>query len=604
MHQQLVLTFVILGVAMAVFLSNRLRPDLVALLVMLTLGFTGILTPQETFSGLSRSAVITILGIFILAEGLQRTGVTEQVGKGLLRLTGGREGRLVIIVMIAGAFLSLFMNNIAAASILLPAVSGAARKSEVSMSRVLMPLAFATILGGMATLLTTSNIIISSLLRERGIAGFGLLDFAAVGLPLVIAGVAYMSLLGQRLLPAESPASLLRAAEQSAADLIGVYGLDANLFRARIPAGSYLIGRSLAESTLRERFGVSVVAIERNGQLENAPSPDWVIEDDDVVVLEGNVKDFQGRDVEPLLEILPPRDWRERDFESRATIVTEAMLAPRSRLIGRSLRDLHFRDRYAMTVLAIWRGGEQIATGLADLPLQFGDALLLQGPRRRLPMLRADHDLIVLSQEGEEASGVPGRGWVALTIMIATLVLVVIRSEQIGEVMLGGAMAMALTGIVTMDEAYRAVEWRSIFLVAGMLPMGIAITKVGAADLLANQVIRLTGAGGPIVLLAGFFLLTAFLTQAMHGAAVAALIAPVAINAARQVGADPRAMLMGVALATSMAFLTPLGHPVNVLVMGPGGYRFRDYLKVGLPLAVLLFALVLLLLPVFWPLRG
>jgi di/tricarboxylate transporter len=603
MHQQLVLTFVILGVAMALFLSNRLRPDLVALLVLSALGLTGILTSQEVFSGFSRSAVITILAIFILAEGLQRTGVTEQVGRLLLRLAGARERRLVIIVMVAGAFLSLFMNNIAAASILLPAVSGAARKSKVNLSRVLMPLAYATILGGMATLLTTSNIIVSSLLRDHGVAPFGLLDFAPVGVPLVLAGIAYMSLFGERLLPIESPASRLQAMQSTDGDLFGVYQLDRRLFRARVPAGSYLVGKPLVSSTLRERFGVSVVAIERNSRVEAALSPNQIIQDGDIIVLEGNLEDFQKRDVEPLLEILPARDWRERDFESRATVVIEAMLAPRSRLIGQTLRDVHFRDKYSMTVLAIWRAGEQLYTGLADVPLEFGDALLLQGQRGRLPLLRADSDLIVLSQAEEAESAVPTRGWLALAIMLATLTLAAIRSQQIGEIMLAGALAMALTGLLTMDDAYRAVEWRSIFLVAGMLPMGIAITKVGAADLLANQLLHLTGAAGPLALLAGFFVLTALLTQAMHGAAVAAVIAPVAINTAAQIGVDPRAMAMAVALATSMAFLTPLGHPVNVLVMGPGGYSFRDYLKIGFPLVLLLLALVLILLPRFWPLH-
>lgn len=521
----------------------------------------------------------------------------------LLRVAGTSESKLVTIVMLAGAFLSLFMNNIAAASVLLPAVSGAARKAEVNSSRLLMPLAFATILGGMATLLTTANIIVSSLLRDQGIPGYSLLDFAPVGVPLVLAGVAYMSLVGRRLLAGESLAErTMHSIGHRESDLVSIYHLSSGLFRARVPAGSALIGRPLSESALREIYGISVVAIERDGRTILSVSPDTIIQQGDTLLLEGSLEDFRRRDVEPYLEILPSRDWRERDLESSAIEVVEAMLAPRSRLIGQTLRSAHFREKYGMTVLAIWRAGQQLFTKLADVPLQFGDALLLQGPRERLPVLRDDPDLIVLMQREEEAMPVPGKGRVALVIMIVTLVLAALKPELIGEIMLGGALAMIVTGLLSMNQAYLAIGWRSVFLVAGMLPMGIALTKTNAAGLLANQLMAVLGPAGPLTVLAGLFVVTMLLTQVMNGAAVAAIIGPIAIQAAQQTGANPRALAMGVALATSMAFLTPLGHAVNVLVMGPGGYSFRDFAKVGWPLTLLLSVLVILLLPLVWPL--
>lgn len=602
MNIQLFLIFIILITSIILFLSDRLRADLIALLTVIALGLTGILTPQEAFSGFSRSAVITILAIFILAEGLQRTGVTEQVGNLLLKVAGTRESWLVVIVMLAGAFLSLFMNNIAAASVLLPAVAGAGRKAGINPARILMPLAFATILGGMATLLTTTNIVISSLLRDQGKAGYSLLDFAPLGLPIIGVGVAYMALIGRRLLPTQAPAEYLQAIRQAEEDLVNVYRLGERLFRVRVPVGSALNGKSLAQSTFRERYNLTAVAIERNGQVTLSPSPDKVVQQGDIILFAGKLDELRQRDVEPFFEILPSRDWREEDLESPAVVVTEAVLAPRSRLIGQTLRQANFREKYGMTVLALWRGGRQIRTGLTDRPLQFGDALLLQGPRERLRVLHAEPDLIILGNGKEEAKLVPGKGRLALLIMAATLALATINSTLVAEVMLGGALLMVLTRVLTMDEAYQSVEWKSIFLIAGMLPMGIAITKTGAAALLANGLITLLGSAGPLALLAGLFILATLLTQAMNGAAVATVMAPIAIQTAQEIGVDPRSLAMGVALATSMAFMTPLGHAVNVLVMGPGGYRFQDYFKVGWPLTLLLSALIISLLPLVWSL--
>lgn len=599
MEIHLALTFAILGAALLLFLSERVRPDVVALLVAVALGATGVLTPEETFSGFSRSAVITILAIFMLAAGLERTGVTRGVGDLLSRVAGNGETRQVVVVMLAGAFLSLFMNNIAAAAVLLPAVSGASKRAGVNPSRLLMPLAFGTILGGMATLLTTTNILVGSLLRDDGLPGFGLLDFAPLGLPIVAVGILYMTLWGRRQLPARSPAQVLADIHRQEADLAEVYHLGDALSRAGVPKGSRLAGQTLTESRFRETYGLSVLAIEREeGRVIQAPSPDTVIQPDDVLLLSGEPENVDPKE----LERLPARRWRERDLESRSVTVVEAVLAPRSTLIGRTLRESLFRERYGMSVIALWRAGRPIRTGLTDLPLELGDGLLLQGPRDRLPVIRAEADLIVLEKPTELPSPSRRRGRIALLIMVLTLILAASGRFSVGEVMLGGALAMVLTGALTMDQAYRAVDWRSVFLVAGMLPLGTAMAKTGAAALITDLVVHLLGGAGPRVLLAVLVAVAILLTQVMNGAAVAAVIAPIAIQAAQRVGASPEAMAMGVALATSIAFLTPLGSPVNILVMGPGGYRFRDYFRVGLPLTLILYALIVLLLPVFWPL--
>jgi di/tricarboxylate transporter len=318
--------------------------------------------------------------------------------------------------------------------------------------------------------------------------------------------------------------------------------------------------------------------------------------------LEGRLEEFRQIDIEPYLEILPMHPYQERDLESASIVVLEAVLSPRSQLIGQTLRTSLFREKYGMTVLAVWNGERVIRTGLADLPLEFGDALLLQGPRDRLPLLRSDPDLILLSSEEEKVREVSNKAWLAVTIFALTILVAAVSPFAVGVVMLAGALIMVITRVMTMEQVYRVIEWRIIFLVAGMLPLGLAMTKTGATALFASALTGLLGPLGPLALLLGLLALTVLLSQAMKGAAVSAVIAPIAIQAAHQIGVDPRAMAMGVALATSMAFVTPLGHPVNILMIGPGGYRFKDFFRVGLPLTVLLFVVVIIILPIFWPL--
>lgn len=602
MDTSLTITFVILAAALILFLTDKLPADLVALLVVVALGVTGVLTPAEAFSGFSRSAVITIIAIFVLTEGLQRTGVTDQVGNVLLKVGGKSEVRLIVTVMLAGAFLSLFMNNIAAAAVLLPAVSGAARKVSISKSRLLMPLAFGTILGGMATLLTTSNIILNSLLHDNNVDGYRITDFLPVGIIVVIAGIAYIALFGRKLLPSEATERTQPPNTAGGGDLVEAYGLGRSLFRARLPEDSSLIGKSLAESHLREDYDVSVVAIERGERRIFALSPDTKIRSRDILVMEGDEEDFRKRDVQPYVEFLPTPEWKESDLESQIVDVVEAMISPRSQLIGKTLRESHFREKYGMSVLAIWRGEEEIFFELPDIKLEFGDALLLQGTRDKLPILADDPDLILLVSKGETAITVPNKGLAAIMIFIATLTFAIAFPDLTGPIMLGGGLAMMLTGIITTEEAYASIGWKSVFLVAGMLPMGIALIKTNAAGLIAQEFNKVLAGYAPVVMLGGMVLFTMVFTQAINGAVAAAVIGPIAIKVAQQTGTNPRSMVMGIALASSMAFITPLGHAVNILVMSPGGYKFRDYVRVGLPMTAILFVVVMIFLPIFWPL--
>ncbi len=586
------ITFIILVLAILLLLSDRLRADLVALLVMLALGLSGVLTAQETFSGFSRSAVITIIAIFVLAEGLRRTGLTDKLGEILIRLGGKREGTLVFTVTLAGALLSLFMNNIAAASVLMPAISGAARKVGVSPSRLLMPLAFGTILGGMATLLTTTNILVSGLLRERGLEGFGLLDFAPVGIPIIIIGTLYMAVIGRRLLPFQAhpePASFSSAN----GDLQGVYRLNERLILGRVFSLSPLAGKTVRQSQLREKYKLNLVAIQRGEHISESFSPEMELKSGDILHLIGRLDLIPIPELETQLELVS-----EHTLPSMALV--EVVLTPRSQFIGQTLREVHFREKYGLNVVAIWRAGRPYRTGHSEMPLQFGDALLLQGPAGRIPLLQTEPELLVLTGRSVPVNRL--KALMAALVMLVTLTITALSSLSTGEVMLTGALAMVLIGILDMDQAYRAVEWKSVFLVAGMLPLGTALGKTGAAALLGNTLTGALGQNGTFILLAGLVGLTIVFTQVMNGAAVAAIMAPIGIQIAQTVGVDPRALAMGVALATSVAFITPLGHPVNVLVMGPGGYKFTDYTRVGFLLTLIIFSVILVFLPIFWPL--
>ncbi len=602
MSPDLIITLAILAIAIILFLSEKLSIDLVALLVLVALGLSRVLTPQEVFSGLSDTAVITILAIFVLAHGLEVTGIAEKMGDWIVQLSGKSEVRLISSLMITAAFLSLFMNNIAVASILLPSTATVARRSGVKISRLLIPLAFGTLLGGSATLFTTTNIVVSGILKDRGYQGFGVLDFAPVGIPIIITGITYMILLGRHLLPKAKSSErdeVLRKAEE---DLLATYHLVDRLFRVRVPKHSRLIDHDLIDSHLRETYGLNVIAIERNGGNILSPLPDFVIQEGDILLVEGRLNEFKEKDIEPYLEIQPSPAYHEQDLESQNIQIVEVVLSPRSQLIGSTLKDSHFREKYGMTVLAVWNGERVFRTALSDLKLSFGDALLLQGPRNRLDTLRLSTDLILLSTEDiKEERKLTKKAPLAIVIFLASVVIAATGIFSVGEVMLAGALMLVILNVISMEQVYRVVEWRIVFLVAGMLPLGLAMTKTGATAIFANALTNTLGPLGPHALLLGLLLLTVLLSQVIKGAAVSAVIAPIAIEAAVQIGVDPRALAMGVALATSMAFVTPLGHPVNILMLGPGGYRFRDFFKVGLPMTILLFIVILLVLPVFWP---
>lgn len=594
MSYQNVLIFGLIAGIAVLLISNRLRPDLVAILALVFLGLTGLVAPRELFSGFSRSAVITVLSLFIITAGLERTGVTRLLGRQLGRVAGNSEGRAVIVIMAATALLSLVMNTIAAAAVLLPVVIGITRQTDLRPSKLLIPLSFASLLGGMATLLTTSNILVSAALVDAGYRPYGILDFIPVGMPMALTGIAFMALVGRRWLPDHSLGGQRVATRRGS--LSETYGLQDSVQSVYIKSGSALGGRSILEGGWGQRLALNVVAISRGRTVILAPAPSERVLEGDVVLFTGTPDESEL--ARHGLILTDDRAWKGQLVSGEVSLV-ELVLSPRSPYAGKTLRKIKFRERFDLTVLAFWREGQTIQVGVGDIPLRSGDALLVQGPHNRIQLLRDDPNFIVLEEEVGEAE-LSARGWIALGLTLGAVLLSALNVLPIAEATFGAATMMVLFGNLSMDDAYSAVEWRAIFLIAGMLPLGLAMTTSGTAELVGNSLVSLLGQWGTLAVATGIFLVTMLLTQIMSGQATAVVVAPIAIAAAETLGVDPRGMGMAVALACSMAFLTPFGHPSNILVMGPGGYTLRDYARVGIPLTGVLFIVFLLALHLFW----
>jgi len=590
------LTLAITLAATILLISNWLRPDLVALLVLVALGVSGLVTPEQALDGFSGQAVITILGISIIAEGLGQTGIAYRLGQQMKRLAGGGETRLLIVVMLTGACLSLFMNNIAAMAVLLPATLGVARQSRIPPTRLLMPLAYGVIVGGMATLFTTSNLIASSALRDAGLPPFGVLDFLPVGLPMVAIAVVYMLTIGRRTLPQDGGERDAGRPVLLRADLLEAYRMAESLHEVRVLPGSAMAGVSLQEGGWRSAVGLNVLAIQRRHRLISSPEPGMLVREGDVIYAQGEPDRDRLAACGLQLEQKPP----VAQINGQADAIVEIVLAPHSLRVGRTLREIGFRERFHLTVLALWRAGKPVHIGFADMPLRAGDGLLVQGPVGSLGLLRRERDLIVLAED-DQAIARPGRAWLAALIGLAALAVAILGWLPIALVALAAAAAMVLTGCLSMDEAYHAIHWRSIFLIAGMWPLSVAIQSSGLSDALVGGLLAASAQASPLLLTALLLLVTMLLTNVMAGQAAAPIVlAPIGLAIARATGADARMLLMAIALGCSLAFPTPIGHPVNVLAMSSGGYTFRDFFRAGWPLTLIIFAAILLGLRLFW----
>jgi di/tricarboxylate transporter len=587
-----ILIFIILGLALVLFISEKVRVDLVALMVLVSLTLTGLITPEEALSGFASPAVVTVWSVFIISGGLTRSGVADVIARFILHLAGHNPLRLIVLIMITVGLMSAFMNNIGAVAILLPAVVSVAREIKISPSKLLIPLAWASLLGGNITLIgTPPNILAASIVTNYpNIPNFTFFDFAPMGVIVLTTGILYMVLIGRHLLPARTPGT----------GLTEDYPIREYLSEVQVNPGSSLVGQKVREVDWN---GLTVLHIYPTSGEQLNPRSDHHLEEGDLLLVETSAETLVNAAQSLGLAPVPGGNEETASVPDGSLSLAEIILAPKSKLKGKTLSDMDFRAHLGLSVLAIRQEGRTFFSRLAEIPLQFGDSLLVEGSTRGLAALRRDTNFLMLDTYPPLEPRRTRKAPLTVTILLGGLVMVTTGWLPVPIALLIGAILMVLTGALSMDEAYESIEWKSVFLIAGMLPMGIAMENTGTAQLIADWIVILIGDLGLLAVLAGIYIMTGLLTEVMSNAAATVLVAPIAIDAALRLDANPQTFVIGVVLAASTSFLMPIGHQVNVIIFGPGGYKFSDYTRVGVILNVVLLLVVLLTLPLVWPLR-
>ncbi|PZV16946.1 MAG: SLC13 family permease [Pseudanabaena sp.] len=596
--------------AIFLFAWGRPRADIVAILVLLALMLSQVLTPQESLAGFGDPVVILIAAIFIVGEALVNTGVTQRMGEAVLRVGGGSETKLIALIMMLAGGLGAFMSSSAIVAMFIPVVLAISNKTGLNRKRMLMPLAVAATISGMMTLIaSTPNMIIENILRQQGLAQFSFFSWTPFGLAILAVGIAFM-LMGRSLLSKQLKSQDAKTDAPSVYDLLYSYGLASHWHRLRVPAGSSLIHCSVAElQELYDRFGVVVVGVERyvNGKANFLPAlQELVFDEDDAifVVIEEEQQALQFIETQQLIK-LPRLDDRQRQEALQGFGAAEIMLAPESKLIGKTPSELEFRTRYKANMLAIRHRGEPLTTNLVNQPLDFGDTLLIAGGWEDILRLWEDReDFILLTLPKEYQERLPARKKAPIAVAIVVIMVVVMAFGLIpnSAAALLASLAMIVTGCVKLDKIYQIISWKTVVLIAGLLPLATALTKTGATKMMAHGLVAALGSLGPIAMLVVLFIVTSLVGLFLSNSATAMLTAPVAIQAAQALHVSPQAFAMTVSIACSAAYVTPVSSAVNMLVMEPGGYTFGSYVKVGLPLLLLTMLVTVGLVTVIYPL--
>jgi di/tricarboxylate transporter len=593
MTPEIAIVLALLLVAVVLFSTERIPIEIVALLLVIALVLTKTLNVSEAFAGFGNDIVVTIAGLFILTGGLAKTGVIDIVGRRLHRTAGDSEFRITALIMFAAALCAAVMKNTTTTAMFLPVVLGIAARRKISPSRLLMPLAFGAILGGTCTLIGTStNLAVSGALPRYGINPFTMFELTSVGVAIVGVGMLYMLLVGLRLLPKGAPVQSLTEQYHVRQYMTEVIVLD----------DSPLIGKTLTEARISDELDLTVLGILRGEQQYRvAPHPMEKIKSSDLLLVQGRVEDILKVKSEAGIEIKSDFTLSDSYLEGKDVELFEAMLPRGSDLINRSLKRLEFRERYGLTVLAINRHGVNLLTKLSRLRLRFGDVLLVQGNREQVESLAEDGRILLLEEISHKRSRPEKRKW-ALLAFAVFLFFSLTHIVPLSIAVLLGAMILLASQALRMSEVYEIIDWRLIILIACMMSFGVAMERTGADQYLAGLIVKATGQYGPTAVLAGFFLMTVALTQPMSNQAAALVMLPISIKTALALGLNPRTFAVTVTYAASCSFLTPL-EPACVLVYTPGRYRFLDFLKVGSILTLAVFAIVIWLVPIFWPLQ-
>ena len=593
MTLQIALLLLIIGGAVVLFSFEWIQADVVALGILLLLVFTGLLPADQAFDGFGSDTVIMILGLFILTAALLHTGVMEITGRAILQYTGNETNRILRVITIASASLGAFISNTASTAFFVPIVIGLAKRAQISASKLLLPLAFSSILTSSVTLISTStNIVISGVMTEYGLPPMGMFELAPVGIPIAIVGILYMLTLGQRLIP-----------DHSRPDDLSDLGKRLYLTEIVILPNSSLVGKTLSDAKLGRDQDMKILRLMRGKNRYLIPHATRELQEGDILLVEGSrdeivkITDRTDIDIKGDLKLSDPA------VQAEEIRLIEVILLPRSPLLGQTLRGYRFRERYGLQVLALYRHGETIRSKISQIPLRVGDVLLIQSHQTNIANITAleDENIFHVLSALEEDRPATKRAPLAIGIFVAVLAAATLNLLSLPLAVLLGALLVFLTGCITPQKAYQEVEWRALILIACMLAVGGAMEHTGTANYLADQLVTLVGDTSPLWLLSGFFILTVILTQPMSNQAAAIVIVPIAIQTAQELGLNPRTFAMMIAIAASTSYLTPL-EPSCLLVYGPGGYQFRDFLRVGSLLTVLIYIIAIVMVPMVWPL--
>lgn len=584
------LIFIILILTLVLFILDFLRFDVVSLIALLAVTFTGLIPFNQVFSGFSNPAVITVAAVLVLGKGLQNSGLVETIGERMVRIKGGT---VIQVGLLSGlvAILSTFMNNVGSVALLLPVALYVARNREISASKLLMPLAFAAHFGGMITLIgTPTNLIVSSFRQQALGIPFGIFDFAPVGIGITLASLLFIILLGWRLIP-------YRKGRTSVEEL---FDIQEYLTEVEVTEESELVGERLSDLREYTREGVNVVSLVRNNERRMAPAPQTKFKAGDILVVQCGTKALEDLVSNAKLDMVGSKEIEREDLVTEEMTLMEAVVTANSPLINNTAASIDLRRRYGVNLLAIYRQGSHLRARLDRVSIREGDVLLLQGHPATMRETLMKLGFLPLA-ERDLRIGRPKQIVLAILIFAAAIMLAAVNLLPVAVAFTAGAVAMVLTKLVTLPEAYESINWPVLILLGAMIPVGGALETTGGAEFIAGILLRYGELLSPAIILASVMIITMFLSDLVNNAAAVVLMAPIGISLAQSLGGSVDTMLMGIVIASSCAFLTPIGHQSNTLVLGPGGYKFGDYWRMGLLLELIVVLVGVPLILTFWP---
>ncbi len=616
-------TIIILIVAVAFFVSGKLRSDVVALCALVGLLVFQILTPEEALSGFSNSVVIMMAGLFVVGGGIVQTGLAKMMSSRLLKLAGNSELKLFLLIMFATAGIGAFVSNTGTVALMLPIVVGMAASTGVGARRLLMPMAFASSMGGMMTLIgTPPNLVIQNALTSEGFAPLSFFSFLPVGIVCLAVGIVVLLPLSKFYLSGRRRHDGDSRSGKSLGQLVKEYGLSSNLFRLRVPSGANVVGETISKLDVYRRFGLNILELRRSTSSQHRflktvtqklASPDSVINSGDVLYVSGNAEDVSRFAQECNMELMDGHTTEETagKVDNKLAFydigIAEILITPNSGIINQKVKDVGFRDKYNLNVLGVRRKKDYILQDIGRERIHGGDVLLVQGTWHDVGRLsKEEADWVVLGQPLDEAAKVTldYKAPVAAAILVMMVVMMVfdfIPVAPVTAVIIAGIL-MVLTGCFrNVEAAYKTINWETIVLFAAMLPMSLALEKTGASEYISGTLVSGLGAYGPFALMAGVYFTTSLMTMFISNTVTAVLMAPIALQSAVQIGVSPVPFLFAVTVAASMCFASPFSTPPNALVMPAGQYTFMDYVKVGLPLQVVMGGVMVFVLPLLFP---